>query len=97
MTIIVCQAIGCTAPRKSSQFMCLPHWKALPLILRQQINRTWGAWRAAEGDARRLRWVDYIEARDEARRWTADGEGRLGQFEPDAPRIRRSYEREARS
>jgi len=33
-------------------------------------------------------WLDYMEARDEARRWTAEGEGKLAQFAPDAPRIR---------
>lgn len=88
MPTIVCQAVGCTHPRKAQAFMCLGHWRALPQPLRRQINATWRAYNKAEGDARADTWLDYIEARDEARRWTAEGEGRIGQFEPDAPRIR---------
>lgn len=87
MPTIVCQAIGCTHPRRASQFMCIDHWKALPQPLRAQINATWRVWGKAHGDRSAL-WLDYIEARDEARRWTAEGEGRIGQFEADAPRIR---------
>ena len=88
MPAITCQAVGCACARKSSQFMCTPHWKALPLPLRRQVNATWGAYRAATGDARSEAWIDYIAARDEAQRWTAEGEGRLGQFTADAPRLR---------
>lgn len=95
MPLLNCQAVGCQHPRKRSQFFCLPHWRQLPQPLRSQINRTWGAYGKAEGDARAEAWLDYIEACDEAKRWTAEGEGRLGQFVPDAPRIRTL--REARS
>lgn len=87
MPTIVCQAVGCTCRRKASQFMCSTHWKALPAPLRHAINATWRGWRKCEGD-RSEAWLDYMVARDEARRWTADGEGRIGQFEADAPRIR---------
>ncbi|MDP3853179.1 hypothetical protein [Phenylobacterium sp.] len=87
MPAIICQAVGCACTRRSSQFMCTDHWKRLPMPLRTQINACWRAWRRGEGERDAL-WLDCIEAWDEAKRWTAEGEGRLGQFVPDAPRIR---------
>ncbi len=93
MPAIICQAVGCGAGRKSSQFMCTPHWKALPLPLRTQVNATFRAWRKAALPERSQAWLDYNEARDEARRWTAEGEGRIGQFTPDAPHMRAAMER----
>ena len=100
MPAILCHAVCCTAARKRSQFMCLDHWRRLPHALREQINTTWRAWQARENDGSAL-WLAYVEAcdeaRDEATRWTAEGEGRLAQFEPDAPRIRMLHAmREAR-
>ena len=89
MPPITCQAVGCCNARSPSQFMCKRHWFALPRALRTQVNATWRAWKAAEGEDRSLRWIDYNEARDEATRWTAEGEGKLADFEPYAPRLRK--------
>lgn len=88
MPPLTCQAVGCTAPRKRWQFMCTAHWKALPRPLAQQVNATWRAFQnRAHGDHQPL--LDYREATDEARRWTAEGEGLLADFQPEAPRLRR--------
>lgn len=91
MTALVCQAVGCRASRRRSQFMCSAHWKALPKPLRDQVNGTWRAFQnRRHGDHSAI--VDYREATDEARRWTAEGEGQLAGFEPDAPRLKRLLE-----
>lgn len=87
MAATLCHAVGCNVSRKRGQFMCLTHWRRLPHALRDQVNATWAAWQARENDGSAL-WLAYVEACDEARRWTADGEGQLAGFEPDAPRIR---------
>jgi len=92
----LCHAVCCTVRRKRGQFMCLNHWRRLPHALRDQINATWRAWQARENDGSAL-WLAYVEACDEARRWTAEGEGHIAQFEADAPRIRALHAlREAR-
>ena len=95
MPAIICQAVGCCNPRQSSQFMCKPHWFALPRPLRTAINTGWRDYNKADSERRSQAWLDYIVARDEARRWTAEGEGKLAQFEPDAPRVRALHERRA--
>lgn len=86
-----CQAVGCAAQLKRGQFLCRPHWFGLPQPLRQEINRTWGLRRKATGDGRNQAIIDHVEACDEARRYTADKEGRLAAFIPDAVRIKRLY------
>ena len=89
MPATLCHAVGCNVSRKHGQFMCLTHWRKLPHALREQVNATWRAWQArtANRNSSAL-WLAYVEACDEARRWTAEGDGQLAGFEPDAPRIR---------
>ena len=93
MADTLCNAVGCTSARHRSQFMCLPHWTRLPAPLRQQINATWRAYQGAGMGERGAALLDYHQACDEAKRWTAEGEGRLGDFTPEAPRFQRLLER----
>lgn len=86
-----CQAVGCTATLKRGQFLCRPHWFGLPRPLRRQVNATWGVRRKASGPGRAQAIIDHVQACDEARRYTADKEGRLDAFVPDASRIKRLY------
>lgn len=91
MAECVCRAVGCTTSRKRSQFMCLPHWRALPKLLRDQINATWRAWQSRTvGQGERL-MLDYTEACDEARRWMAERDGQLAAFTPELPRLTALY------
>lgn len=90
MAKLICQAVGCTVERKRWQFMCTAHWKALPGPMRTQVNATWrGFQNRAHGDHQPI--IDYREATDEARRWTAEGEGRLADFAPEATRLKALY------
>lgn len=87
----VCNAVGCDRemPGRGS-LMCRAHWFAVPAILRRQVNATWAAYQKRDGE-----YLDYIEARDEALRFVAEGEGKLADFKPDAPRIRAMQEARA--
>lgn len=90
MSPLTCQAVGCTAERKRWQFMCTAHWKRLPKPLRDQVNATWRAFQNRErGQEAAALILDYREATDEARRWTAEGEGKLAEFAPEADRFRK--------
>lgn len=87
---IHCQAVGCGTLIAPGRFMCRPHWYALPAKLRAQINATWRARKAGADEGIRAnapRILAHVEACDEARRWTADGEGHLADFTPDAARL----------
>jgi hypothetical protein len=87
MPLYPCQAVGCGGQLKRGQFLCRPHWYGLPQPLRTQVNATWKVRRAASGPGRNQAVIDHVEACDEARRYTADKEGRLSDFTPDAARI----------
>jgi len=90
----ICNAVGCQRemPGRGS-LMCRTHWYAVPSLLRRQINATWTAYQRREGE-----YFDYIEARDEALRFVAEGDGRLAEFKPDLPRLKALREiREAKS
>lgn len=93
----ICNAVGCgrEMPGRGS-LMRRAHWFAVPAILRRQVNATWTAFQKRQGE-----YLDYIEARDEALRFVAEGEGRLDAFKPDLPRIKAMQalreEREAKS
>lgn len=87
MPKLSCQAVGCPCARQRWQFMCTAHWKALPGPLRAQVNATWRAFqtrKAGEGPELILAWT---EACDEARRLTADREGKLADYVPELPRL----------
>lgn len=88
---VMCNAVGCAAHRARSQFMCRPHWAALPQPLKSRINQTWRAFRARDPGSH-AEILDYTEACDEAKRWTAEGEGRGHLFVPELPRLERLYE-----
>ncbi|HEV8163963.1 MAG TPA: hypothetical protein VGR74_05870, partial [Actinomycetota bacterium] len=75
MPLATCQAVGCINPIKRGQFLCTAHWHGLPLPLRRQVNDTWSRRRRAMSDKRAI--IDHVEACDEARRFIAEGEGRL--------------------
>ena len=69
MSAAICPAPGCCSPVAAGKFLCRPHWFALPKRLREQINRTWRAYKAARSEqaARRSEaLLDYRSARDEA-------------------------------
>lgn len=95
MPLRTCQAVGCSHPVQTSRFMCRPHWLALPYPLRRQINETWGKrQRASKSSGVRTAApfvIAHVEACDEARRWTAEGEGRIAEYQPDAARLTRLY------
>lgn len=93
-----CQAVCCKATVQPGRFLCSPHWHALPKPLRDQVNATWRArQRASAGGVRAGAQyvVAHVEACDEARRFTAEREGVLEQYRPDADRIKRIYARAA--
>lgn len=92
---IPCQAVGCGEHVSPGRFMCRSHWYGLPAPLRQHIDATWRARKAGQDAGVRAnapRIIAHVEAGDEARRWTADVEGKLADYTPDAARIRRLYE-----
>lgn len=91
MASFPCQAVGCAGQLKRGQFLCRPHWFGLPQPLRQQVNATWAVRRKATGAGRNQAIIDHVEACDEGRRYTADKEGRLADYLPDAARIKRLY------
>jgi hypothetical protein len=92
-----CKAVGCTARRGGSGFLCRDHWYGLPIPLRRDINAKWRAYRAHDGDDARPLFIDYVAACDEAIRLTADREGALADFTPDAPRLRAISEARSRA
>lgn len=94
MPAIPCQAVGCTQTISSGRFMCRAHWFALPMPLRQNVTATWRARQKASAKGVRAsaaQIIAHVEACDEARRLTADREGRMQGFTPDADRIKRIY------
>jgi len=95
MPLQTCQAVGCSHPVARGRFMCRPHWYGLPAPLRRHINATWRDRQkhAPAGVRAQAPFIlAHVEACDEARRWTADAEGRLAHYIPDALRLRRLYE-----
>ncbi len=42
-----CHATGCTTPIRPELLMCLPHWKKVPYLLKQQV---WATYRPGQCD-----------------------------------------------
>lgn len=80
-----CPAAGCPSDAKPGMFLCWPHWRSLPKIIRDEVFR---AWRARE-------LLAHAEVCDEALRLIAVKEGREPPAEADqrAPRMRRILDR----
>lgn len=91
---LTCQAVCCQTAIAKARFMCQPHWYALPKPLRDQVNATWRVRQraAAKGvRASAAHIIAHVEVCDEARRLTAEREGMMQWFAPDADRIKRLY------
>jgi hypothetical protein len=59
--LFICQALGCTLPRKIGQILCPTHWFELPPYLRATVLRAYTEW--MEG---KTTWLPYQYARLEA-------------------------------
>jgi hypothetical protein len=56
-----CPVAGCEEQMPQSKLMCLTHWRAVPMPLQREVNRTW---RVARNDVQY--WQEYLEARQAA-------------------------------
>lgn len=57
-----CPVPGCSSLKRSSDMMCLAHWRRVPKILQQHVYSTWRSLQDGNIDAVRK----YREARAEA-------------------------------
>ena len=70
-----CDAIGCTTPTASGRFMCLKHWRLVPIELQRTIN---DRYRTLRRDFAFLSDVAYLNACTEAIDRIARTEGKEG-------------------
>lgn len=63
MTAAICPAPACCSPVTAGKFLCRPHWFALPKPLRDEVWRTWKAYRSARSSEA---MAAYRAARDQA-------------------------------
>jgi len=72
-----CDAIGCGAYVATGRFMCIKHWRMVPLDLQRTINTRYRACRKDFGFLSDLRYlraaVDAVEAIARAEGFVADG------------------------
>jgi hypothetical protein len=70
-----CDAIGCSTPTASGRFMCLRHWRLVPIELQRTIN---SRYRALHKNFAFLRDVAYLSACVDAIDGIARAEGKEG-------------------
>jgi hypothetical protein len=70
-----CDAIGCTTPTASGKFMCLKHWRLVPIELQRTIN---DRYRTLRKDFAFLSDVAYLQACVNAIDRIAKTEGKEG-------------------
>lgn len=58
-----CTLPGCVVKIRANLLMCFPHWRTVPVELREEV---WRTWRAQGGDGNRTMSPEYIAARDAA-------------------------------
>lgn len=70
-----CDAIGCAADVASGKFMCLHHWRMVPIDVQRTIT---GRYRALRRDFAFLSDVQYLQACVQAIDVIAKAEGKVG-------------------
>jgi hypothetical protein len=74
-----CDAIGCNTPTASGKFMCLKHWRLVPIELQRTIN---DRYRTLRKDFAFLSDIAYLSACVNAIDRIAKDEGKEGAHNP---------------